>query len=74
MKIKCGKLKKVYKKKIDVSNYANSAFSYKQMKIMRESLEKGLNVNSLKDPKLTVREMEALSTLLESKVSLKNNK
>ena len=51
---------------LDVSDYANSVFSYKKMEIMRLSLEKDLNIDLLKNPELTVNEMEAIVVLLES--------
>ena len=35
------------------------------MSIIREALEKKLNVEVLKNPKLTIEEMEALTVLLE---------
>ena len=50
---------------LDVSHYANPIYSYKQMSIIREALEKKLNVEVLKNPKLTIEEMEALTVLLE---------
>lgn len=47
-------------KGLDVSNYANSAFSQKQMKIIRTGLEKKINVELLKNPKLTTKEMKTI--------------
>ena len=59
---------------LDVSNYANSVFSYKKMNIMRLSLEKGLNIDLLKNPELIVKEMEAIAVLLETGYFSKYNK
>jgi len=47
-------------KGLDVSNYANSVFSQKQMKIIRTGLEKKINVELLKNPKLTIKEMKTI--------------
>ena len=44
------------------------------MIVMKLALEKGLNIDLLKNPELTVDEMEALSILLESGRFSINNK
>ena len=67
-------LKKNLENNLDVSNYANSVFSYKKMNIMRLSLEKGLNIDLLKNPELIVKEMEAIAVLLETGYFSKYNK
>lgn len=37
----------------------------KQMMVIKEALNKDLNVEILKNPKLSIKEMKAFSTLLE---------